>query len=167
MSCQWLLAWNWIPRWACGSLWNANEVLNIGQHWAEPVTRANREWEMGIQNCWQSWGKQQPGGGSCMNPGKTGWKNNESLGGSEHFTARTLTELLKDTTDPWHPLGSKNSSRGDPWAAHSSLPAFLCIQDVFLLSWEDLNCSKEYLVFTHSFTPTPGNILPQIFFGVF
>lgn len=37
------------------------------------------------------------GNSNCMNPGKTGWKNNKSLGGSEHFTTRTLTELLA----PW------------------------------------------------------------------
>lgn len=94
MSCQWLLAWNWIPRWACGSLWNADEVFNITQYWAEFVTRESREWEMGIQNCRQSWGKQQPGGGSCRNPGKTGCRNKRNLGGTKYFTATTLPEPL-------------------------------------------------------------------------
>lgn len=171
MSCQWLLAWNWIPRWARGSLLNANEVFNITQYWADFVTRENTEWEVGIKNCWQSWGKQQPEGGSCRNPGKTGWENKQELWWHRAFynhDTHRAHGIPQDTADPQCPLGSKNSSRGDPWASHSSLPGFLCIQDIFLLSWEDLSCSKEYLVFTHSFTPTPRNILPRIFFfGVF
>lgn len=29
-----------------------------------------------------------------MNPGKTAWKNDKNLGGTEHFTTTTLTELV-------------------------------------------------------------------------
>lgn len=170
MSCQWLLAWNWIPRWACGSLWNADEVFNITQYWAEFVTRENREWEMGIQNCCRA------GGNSNQGEDAAGILEKQAGGTRGTLVAQRILQP-RHSQSSWHSeghstsmtsFGTKNCSRGDPWTSRSSLPGFLCIQDIFLLCWQDLNCSKEYLVFAHSFTPTPRNILPLIFyFGVF
>lgn len=125
----------------------------------------NREWGMGMQNGQQSWGETATRGRILHESWKNGLEERQEPRWHRAFYNHDTDRApgtLKDTTDP---LGSKNSQV----VTHEHLILLSLVFFAFrIYFYSSLNCSKEYLVFTHSFTPTPRNILPLTFyFGVF